>query len=88
MRSALGGRNLLVKTLSGAGAAGRPNASDTSLTDLAKRAGIDVAHAVGLDVGRQDVGLQRDLQALDLERLVDQRIALLGGGDAELVDRR
>ena len=39
IRSALGGRYLLVKTLSGAGAAGRPNASDTSLTDLAKRAG-------------------------------------------------
>src|SRR4029077_16093840 len=30
--SALGGRYLLVKTLSGAGAAGRPNASATSLT--------------------------------------------------------
>ena len=46
---------------------------------------IDVAHAVGLDVWRQDVGLQRDLQPLGLQRLVDQRIAFLGGGDAELV---
>src|SRR5262249_41095795 len=39
IRSALGGRYLSVKTLSGAGAAGRPNASDTSLTERAKRAG-------------------------------------------------
>src|SRR5216683_4762560 len=37
--SALGGRYLLVKTLSGAGAAGRPKASATSLTDRAKRSG-------------------------------------------------
>src|SRR5262245_20925404 len=39
MRSALGGRYLLVKTLSTGGGAGRPNASDTSLTDFANRSG-------------------------------------------------
>src|SRR5580704_19374981 len=37
--SALGGRYLSVKTLSGAGAAGRPKASATSLTERAKRSG-------------------------------------------------
>src|SRR3981081_2873191 len=39
IRSALGGRYLLVKILSGAGAAGRPKASATSLTERAKRSG-------------------------------------------------
>ena len=39
MRSALGGRNLLVNTLSTAGVTGRPNASETSLTAFSKRTG-------------------------------------------------
>ena len=50
----------------------------------AREAGrVDVAHPIGLHVGRQDVGLERDHETLHLELLVDQRIALLGGGDAE-----
>src|ERR1700682_4292814 len=51
IRSALGGRYLLVKTLSGAGAAGRPKASATSLTERAKRSGSTSPMPLALTYG-------------------------------------